>query len=122
MKLLKSARLIGGISLATLFALTAVASSPVESGKAVFKNSCVYCHGEGGEGNPAADNFWKMKIPRLNTEYIRSKSDAELTNVILNGKRKMPPAMAGKPETQHRTKVKAEQVPDLIAYVRTLKR
>ena len=33
----------------------------------------------------------------------------------------MPPAMMGGPETQHRTKVTAEQVPDLLLYIRSLK-
>ncbi len=67
------------------------------------------------------DDFWKMRIPRLNSDYVQSKSDAELRDIILNGKRKMPPAMAGKPETQHRTKITPDQVPALVAYVRTLK-
>ena len=68
-----------------------------------------------------ADQFWKMRIPRLDRDYVQKKSDAELRDVILNGKRKMPPALVGKPETQHQTKVTPEQVPDLIAYIRTLK-
>ena len=67
------------------------------------------------------DTFYKIRIPRLNSEYVQKKSDEELRHVILNGKRKMPAAMAGLPETQHRSKITPEQVPDLIAYVRTLK-
>ena len=93
-----------------------------EDGKATYNNSCTYCHGADGNGNSVSDQFWKMKIPRMTSDYVQKKSDADLTEVILNGKRKMPAAMLGKPETQHRTKVTAEQVPSLIAYIRTLKK
>jgi cytochrome c5 len=101
-------------------ALSAPAYS-AEGGKATYDNSCTYCHGADGTGNPVSDQYWKMKIPRLVSDYVQKMSDADLTNVILNGKRKMPAAMMGKPETQHRTKVGAEQIPSLIAYIRTLK-
>lgn len=92
-----------------------------DTGKALFDNSCITCHGASGVGNPVMDRFYRMKIPRLNATYVQSKSDAELTNVILNGKRRMPAAMDGLPETQHRSKISAEQVPGLITYLRTLK-
>lgn len=92
-----------------------------DEGKAAYESSCIHCHGAAGEGSRVMDNYWKMRIPRLNSAYVQSKTDAELRDIILNGKRKMPPAMAGKPETQHRTKITAEQVPALIAYVRSLK-
>ncbi len=93
-----------------------------DSGKALYEDSCIQCHGPGGEGSRVMDDFWKMRIPRLNSAYVQSKTDAELQDIILNGKRKMPAAMAGRPETQHRTKITAQQVPALIAYLRTLKR
>lgn len=37
------------------------------------------------------------------------------------GKRKMPAAMMGYPHTTNRTKVTAEQIPDLLAYIHSLK-
>jgi mono/diheme cytochrome c family protein len=117
--------LLCGMTIFATYALSAPADSAAEAGKATYKVSCIYCHGEAGTGNPIVDQFWKIRIPRLNGEYIQKKSDAEITNVILNGKRKMPPAMAGNPENQHsqqRTKIAPDQVPDLIAYIRSLKR
>jgi mono/diheme cytochrome c family protein len=92
-----------------------------EAGKALYNKSCIQCHGAVGEGRAVMDTFYKIRIPRLNSEYVQKKSDEEIKHVILNGKRKMPAAMAGLPETQHRSKITPEQVPDLIAYVRTLK-
>jgi mono/diheme cytochrome c family protein len=96
-------------------------SFAADTGKALYNNSCITCHGASGEGNPVMDRYYKQRIPRLNESAVQSKPDAELTNVILNGKRKMPPAMNGLPDNMHRTKIVAEQIPDLIAYIRTLK-
>jgi mono/diheme cytochrome c family protein len=110
------------ITIIAAFAAVAPACFAADAGKATYNDSCTYCHGAGGAGNPVADQFWKMRIPRIDGDNVQMKSDADLRDVILNGKRKMPPAMVGKPETQHRTKVTPEQVPDLIAYIRTLKR
>ena len=44
-------------------------------------------------GNLGQDQFWNVKIPRLNQEYVQKKSDEELTSVILNGRGKMPAAV-----------------------------
>ena len=114
-------KLTNFMAMAAALALSTPVYSAADAGKAIYDASCTKCHGEAGTGNPIADQFWKMKIPRLSGNYVQKKSDNELQHVILNGKRKMPPAMVG-PETAHRTKVTAEQVPDLIAYVRSLKK
>jgi mono/diheme cytochrome c family protein len=110
------------MTIAAMFALATPAYSAVDAGKATYSDSCIHCHGEAGVGHSVSDQYWKMRIPRLNEDYVQKKSDEELKQVILNGKRKMPPAMMGSRETAHRTKVAPEQVPDLIAYLRTLKR
>lgn len=121
MKYLRMAGFVCSLAAAAVFALAQPAYSATDDGKATYDQSCVHCHGAEGSGNPVMDQFWKMKIPRLNSEYVQSKSDEEMKNVILNGKRKMPAAMTGNPEATHRTKVTAEQVPGLITYIRTLK-
>ena len=122
MKLLHSRKLACGMTIAASIALSTPAHSATDAGKAIYNDSCVHCHGAGGAGNTGQDQFWRMRIPRLNEEYAQKKSDEELRDVILNGKRKMPPAVLGKPHTANNTKVKPEQVPDLIAYIRSLKR
>ena len=113
--------LVSRTTVIAVFAIVAPLSFASEAGKALYNNSCIQCHGAVGEGRAVMDTFYKIRIPRLNSEYVQKKSDEELRHVILNGKRKMPAAMAGLPETQHRSKITPEQVPDLIAYVRTLK-
>ena len=113
--------LVSRTTIFAVFAMVAPFSFASEAGKALYNNSCIQCHGAVGEGRTIMDTFYKIRIPRLNTDYVQKKPDDELRNVILNGKRKMPAAMAGLPETLHRSKITPEQVPDLIAYVRTLK-
>lgn len=110
-----------GLAAVSILTLTPPLFAGMSEGKATYNDSCVHCHGAEGVGSAVMDGFWKMRIPRLNSDYVQKKPDAELSNIILNGKRKMPPAFVGSPETQHRSKVTADQVPDLIAYIRTLK-
>jgi mono/diheme cytochrome c family protein len=118
---LKTASVLCGGAIAATLALSMPADSAVDAGNRTYNLSCVRCHGEFGRGNSSQDQFWKMKIPRLNSSYVQKKSDGELKTIILNGKRKMPPVMMGGSETQHQTKVTEEQVPSLIAYIRSLK-
>jgi mono/diheme cytochrome c family protein len=109
------------MAIALAFAISTPAYSELNRGKAIFNDSCIHCHGAEGKGNTVQDKFWNVRIPRLNEASIQRMSDADLSNVILNGKRKMPPAMMGQPDAPHRTKVTKEQVPDLIDYIRSLK-
>jgi mono/diheme cytochrome c family protein len=119
---LTSMKLACGMAIAAAFALSTPAYSNEDAGKVIYSESCIHCHGEAGTGNPVQDQFWKMRIPRLNGEYAQKKSDAQLRNVILNGTRKMPPAFRGEPHSAKRTKVTSEKVPQLIAYIRSLKK
>jgi mono/diheme cytochrome c family protein len=115
-------RLVCAVTFGATIALSTPPGSSVETGKATFNNSCIHCHGTGGGGNLGQDKFWNVRIPRLNQEYVQKKSDEELTSVILNGRRKMPAAVMGKPHASNTNKVKPEQVPDLLAYIRSLKK
>ena len=90
-------------------------------GKAVFERTCKNCHGPLGKGNPTMDSFWKTKIPRLPSDYVQRKSDAELKKIITGGIRKMQPVRLDAPTAPHRPKLTPQQVDDVIAYVRTLK-
>lgn len=67
------------------------------------------CHGQDGKGNTPIGK--KFKIPDLLFPTVQKKTDAELTQIIENGKQKMP---------AFKTKLKPEQVKDLVAYVRDL--
>jgi mono/diheme cytochrome c family protein len=90
------------------------------SGKAVFERTCARCHGPNGNGNEAADKFFQTTVPRLNSEYVQKKSDAELTEIITQGRRKMDPVRVGQSTVQHL--LPTESVGAVIAYVRTFKK
>ncbi len=97
-----------------------VASNAAElPGKQIFEKTCKNCHGPEGKGNPTADSFFKVKIPRLNSDYVQKKSDEELKDIITEGRRKMEPVRLGQPVAFH--KLPPQSVTDVIAYVRTLK-
>ena len=115
-------RLVCALTFVASIALSTPPASSVDAGKATFNNSCIHCHGVDGGGNLGQDQFWNVKISRLNQEYVQKKSDEELTSVILNGRRKMPAAVMGKPHADNTNRVKPGQVPDLIAYIRSLKK
>jgi cytochrome c6 len=102
---------LGAMALAAaLVAGTGLLSSPAKAdaaaGAATFKAKCAGCHGANGQGNPG------MKTADLASADVQKKSDADLSGVITNGK---PPMPAYKTMTP-------EQVKDLVAYIRSLKK
>ena len=111
--------MIGGIVLLASV-LGMPASSAENPGKAVFDKTCKQCHGPEGKGNVAADKFYEVKIPRLNSDYVQRKSDDEIREIITQGRRKMRPVRMGQPVAEH--KLEPSEVGDVIAYVRTLKK
>jgi mono/diheme cytochrome c family protein len=94
-------------------------ASPNMSGKTVFDRTCARCHGPKGAGNSAADKFFKTQVPRLDSTYVQSKSDADLKEIISNGKRMMDPVRIGQASVQHL--LDPVSVDAVISYLRTLK-
>jgi hypothetical protein len=90
------------------------------TGKAAFDRTCRRCHGPEGKGEAAADSFFKTKVPRLGDAYVQGKSDAELAEIIANGKRSMEPVRIE--EAGFRHLLPSESVQSVVAYLRTLKR
>jgi mono/diheme cytochrome c family protein len=104
----------------TALALGAPAYASDSQGQEVFEKVCSECHGARGSGSVAANNYFKMQIPRLDSAYIQSKSDSELKEVITKGRRLMKPPLTGTPYMRH--SVKPELLNDVVAYIRTLKK
>ena len=112
------------LGLALLGMAVVVPAHPAEeAGKEVFDNSCKNCHGPEGKGDAMADRFYDVTIPRLRSEYVQAKPDSELREIVTGGRRKMEPVARGNaPSVSHKdAKLTAEEVGQLIAYVRTLK-
>ena len=81
--------------------------SDANSGQALFKARCALCHGEDGKGQT---NLGKqLKAFDLNSAKVQKNSDAQLKQVVLQGKGNMPPFQA---------QLDAAQVNAILKYVR----
>jgi mono/diheme cytochrome c family protein len=97
---------IAAIEVILLFGLPGFSQ---ETNEALFKSKCAMCHGPAASGKTAMGD--KLKIPDLRTTQTQKKSDADLKNMIANGKDKMP---------GYKTKLTATQIDGLVVYIRSL--
>ncbi len=102
---------LGSITLAAVVltgvcALGSPAKADVAAAQATFKAKCAGCHGADGQGKEA------LKTRDLSSADVQKQSDADLTGIITNGKGKMPSYKTMTPD----------QVKDMVAYIRSLKK
>ena len=106
MKHLGTATLITAMLAGTCL-FSAPAKADVAAAEATYKAKCAGCHGADAKGKEA------MKTRDLSSADVQKQSDAELSGIITNGKPpKMPPYKTMTPE----------QVKDMVAYIRSLKK
>jgi mono/diheme cytochrome c family protein len=98
-------------TLATALAFVLSLSLPAHAQSAadLFKSKCAGCHGADGTGSAMGK---KMGAHDFTTADVQGMSDAQLTDIITNGKNKMPKYASLKPE----------DIKGLVAYIRTLKK
>lgn len=101
-----SAMALAGALLVGACVLGFPAKADVAAAEATFKAKCAMCHGADGKGKEA------MKTRDLSSADVQKQSDAELSAIITNGKGKMPPYKSMTPE----------QVKDMVAFLRSLKK
>jgi mono/diheme cytochrome c family protein len=94
-------------ALAALLSLSL--SAHAQSAADVFKSKCAGCHGADGTGSAMGK---KMGAHDFTTADVQGMSDAQLTDIITNGKNKMPKYASLKPE----------DIKGLVDYIRTLKK
>jgi cytochrome c6 len=82
-----------------------------DSGEALYKSKCAACHGADGKGETAMGKANKLRD--LGSADVQKQSDDELAAIVSNGKGKMP---------AYGKSLKPDQVKDLVAYLRTLKK
>lgn len=80
-------------------------------GAALYKARCAMCHAIDGSGDTTVGK--SMKVPDLRSPKIQTQSDAQLYDVIVKGKGKMP--------AYERT-IGADNCKELVAYIRQLGR
>jgi cytochrome c6 len=96
---------------ALIHTYSACAETAKDSGKSLFRENCVLCHGTDGTGKtPAGTAFGAHD---LSSPAMGKKADAELEQTIHSGRDKMP--AFGK-------KLSEIEIHELVEYVRTLKR
>ena len=84
-------------------------------GKALYEKNCVVCHGAQGKGDGPSGKVLKPPAADLTSVSSKEKSEAELRQVIENGK---PGTGMGPWKTQ----LKQAELNDLMEYVMTLRK
>jgi mono/diheme cytochrome c family protein len=77
--------------------------------EATYKAKCAGCHGPDGSGSTPAGKA--MKVRDFHAPEVQKETDADLTDIIANGKNKMP---------KYGEKLKDSEIKDLVGYVRML--
>jgi mono/diheme cytochrome c family protein len=80
----------------------------IAAAKTTYSAKCAMCHGANGAGSEVGKS---MNVPDLRSSEIQKRADAELAEVIANGKNGMPP---------FKSSLEAGQIHGLVAYLRTL--
>jgi mono/diheme cytochrome c family protein len=95
--------------LALAFTLFLGAAVRADDAATTYKAKCAGCHGPDGVGGTAAGKA--MKVRDFHAPEVQKETDAEYTDIISNGKNKMP---------KYADKLKDAEIKDLVAYVRAL--
>jgi mono/diheme cytochrome c family protein len=75
--------------------------------EATYKAKCAGCHGPDGAGSTPTGKA--MKVRDFHSPDVQKETDAEWTEIITNGKNKMP---------KYADKLKDAEIKELIAYIR----
>lgn len=85
------------------------ATSALADAEATYKAKCAGCHGPDGAGSTPAGKA--MKVRDFHAPEVQKETDGEMTDIIANGKDKMP---------KYADKLKDAEIKELVAYVRGL--
>jgi len=95
----------------TFFVVSIAQASPAPDGaadSAAFRTKCAMCHGPDGSGSAVGKS---MNVPDLRSPEIQKLPDAQLAQVISEGKGGMPP---------FKSSLSEDQIHSLVSYVRSL--
>ena len=109
MKTIRMQVFVTVISIAVMF-LLALSAQAQNASETLYKSKCVTCHGVDGTGSAMGT---KMGAHDLTTAAVQGMPDTELTDIIANGKGKMP---------KYGASLKPEDIKGLVAYIRTFKK
>jgi mono/diheme cytochrome c family protein len=95
----------------TLFVASIARATPgpdSTAASATFRTKCAMCHGQDGGGSEVGKS---MKVPDLRSPVVQKLPDAQLAQVISDGKGAMPP---------FKSSLSEDQVHSLVAHIRSL--
>jgi mono/diheme cytochrome c family protein len=101
--------LVWALGFALSLSLIFAAAGDAKKGKEIFTKSCMQCHAEKGEGKPAIEKMFSVKMKPLASTEVQAKTDDQIKKIIKEGSGKMKPVVLSE----------AEQA-DVVAFLRTL--
>jgi mono/diheme cytochrome c family protein len=96
----------------TLFVVSIVQANPgpdSAASSATFRTKCVMCHGQDGSGSEVGKS---MNVPDLRSPVVQKLPDAQLAEIISDGKGGMP---------SFKNSLSEDQVHSLVAHIRSLR-
>jgi mono/diheme cytochrome c family protein len=87
-------------------------SGEPDAGKAVYIKKCKMCHGADGQGNPAMARMLQVEFKAMDSPEVQKLKDDEIKEMIAKGKGKMAKVRG----------VSDQEIADVIAYLRSLKK
>src|ERR1700692_2233628 len=106
-----SAILTAIVASLTLIPISTVRARAAQDGaatKATCRTKCELCHGPDGSGSEVGKS---MNVPDFRSEPVQKLSDAELAQVVSDGKGGMP---------SFKSSLTADQIHALVTHIRTL--
>jgi cytochrome c6 len=94
-----------------LFPISIVRANPAQNSGAsatTFKTKCAVCHGPDGAGSDVGKS---MNVPDLRSQVVQKLPDAELVQIISDGKAGMP---------SFKGALSATQIQGMVKYIRSL--
>jgi mono/diheme cytochrome c family protein len=96
----------------TLLVVSIVQANPGPDGaasSAAFRTKCAMCHGQDGSGSEVGKS---MNVPDLRSPVAQKLADAQLAQIISDGKGGMP---------SFKNSLSEDQVHSLVAHIRSLR-
>jgi len=96
----------------TLFVASIARANPAPDSadaSATYRTKCVMCHGPDGAGSQVGKS---MNVPDLRSPAVQKLPDAQLAQIISEGKGGMPP---------FKSSLSEDQIHSLVSHIRTLR-
>jgi cytochrome c6 len=99
---------VAGLTLFPISTARANAAQDSAATTATFRTKCALCHGPDGGGSEVGKS---MNVPDFRSQAVQKLSDAELAQVVSDGKGGMP---------SFKNSLSADQIQALVKHIRTL--